>query len=212
MAGNLRVMEYTVGEVMTNCYFIVNEKTMETLIVDPGAQADLLIDRIRSEKLTPVAVLLTHGHFDHVGAVQAIKEEFQIPVYAHEAEKQTLEDPQMNLTGLWSRHPRKFSADIYVRDGQVLELAGFTIRVLLTPGHTPGGCCYYFEGNKVLASGDSLFCGSIGRTDFPGGSMSSLVRSVKKKLLELPGDTEVLPGHERRTTIGYERQYNPYLG
>ena len=209
--ANLRVMEYTVGEVMTNCYFIVNEDTKETLIIDPGAEGNRLIERIGSEGLFPVAILLTHGHFDHAGAVKQLKEAFKIPVYAYEGEKQTLKDPMLNLTGMWSAHPVQYSADVYVKDEEVLELAGFKIRVLFTPGHTPGGCCYYFEEEKVLASGDTLFCGSIGRTDFPGGSMSKLVRGVKEKLFNLPGDTEVLPGHERRTTIGYEKQYNPFL-
>ena len=100
---------------------------------------------------------------------------------------------------------------MYTKDGDVLELAGFKIKVISTPGHTEGGCCYYFDGNKVLASGDTLFCGSVGRTDFKGGSMSDLVRSVKEKLFKLPNDTAVLPGHEARTTIGYEKQYNMYL-
>ncbi len=209
--ANLRVMEYTVGEIMTNCFFIVNEDTKETLIIDPGAEARRLSDRIMSEGLTPVAILLTHGHFDHTGAADALKDAFKIPIYAYEGEKQTLEDPILNLTGMWSAHPVKYSADVYVKDEEILELAGFKIRVLFTPGHTPGGCCYYFENEKVLASGDTLFCGSIGRTDFPGGSMSKLVRGVKEKLFDLPGETEVLPGHNNRTTIGYEKQYNPFL-
>ena len=208
---DLRIMEYTVGEVMTNCYMIVNEETKETLIIDPGAEAARLSERIRSEGLLPVAILLTHGHFDHAGAVAELKEMYKIPVYAHEEEKKVLEDPMLNLTGMWSSRPVRYQADIFVREGDILELAGFTIRVIFTPGHTQGGCCYYFEGNKVLASGDTLFHGSIGRTDFPGGSMSRLVRGIREKLLDLPGDTEVLPGHDMRTTIGYEKQYNPFL-
>jgi glyoxylase-like metal-dependent hydrolase (beta-lactamase superfamily II) len=190
---------------------IVNEETKETLIIDPGAEAARLSERIRSEGLLPVAILLTHGHFDHAGAVAELKEMYKIPVYAHEEEKKVLEDPMLNLTGMWSSRPVRYQADIFVRDGDILELAGFTIRVIFTPGHTQGGCCYYFEGNKVLASGDTLFHGSIGRTDFPGGSMSRLVRGIREKLLDLPGDTEVLPGHDMRTTIGYEKQYNPFL-
>ena len=117
----------------------------------------------------------------------------------------------LNLTGMWTMHGEKYSADIYVKDGEILDLAGFRIKVLFTPGHTPGGCCFYFDGYKVLASGDTLFAASVGRTDFPEGSMSDLVRGIREKLLVLPGDTEVLPGHMGRTTIGYERQYNPFL-
>ena len=116
----------------------------------------------------------------------------------------------MNLSP-WEGAEKKYKADIYLKDQQEIDLAGFHIRVLWTPGHTVGGCCYYFPYEDALFSGDSLFAQSIGRTDFPKGSMSDLVRSIKEKLLDLPGDTAVLPGHESRTTIGYERQYNAFL-
>ncbi len=210
MAADLRIEEYTVGPVMTNCYFIVNEDTKETLIIDPGDEAQHLASRIESGQLKPVAILLTHGHFDHAGAVAELRAEFDVPVYAYEGEKETLENPQINLSGM-NGYTEIYKADIFLKDEQVIELAGFKIRVLFTPGHTPGGCCYYFEENKVLASGDTLFCGSVGRTDFPGGSMSQLIRGIKEKLLVLPRDTVVLPGHEARTTIGYECEYNGFL-
>lgn len=211
MAGNILIEEYTVGDVQTNCYFIVNPQTKEALIIDPGAQGSFLAGRIRDRGYQPVAILLTHGHFDHAGAADDLKKAFDIPIYAYEAEKRVLEDPRLNLTGMWAFKGERYQADKYVKDGDILELAGFTIKVLFTPGHTPGGCCYYFEGNKVLASGDTLFASSVGRTDFPEGSMSDLVRGIRDKLLNLPGDTEVLPGHMQRTTIAYERQYNPFL-
>lgn len=211
MAGNILIEEYTVGEVQTNCYFITNPQTGETLIIDPGAQGDFLAGKLRDGAHKPVAVLLTHGHFDHAGAAAELKAAFDIPVYAYEEEKRVLENPMLNLTGMWGVHGEKYAADHYVKDGEILELAGFRIKVLYTPGHTPGGCCYYFDGYKVLASGDTLFAASVGRTDFPEGSMSDLVRGIREKLLVLPGDTEVLPGHMQRTTIGYERQYNPFL-
>lgn len=207
---DLRIEEYNVGEIGTNCYFIVNADTKEMLVVDPGGDGRDLIRRINNSELKPTAVLLTHGHYDHAADAKMVAEEYHIPIYAHEAEKETLEDPNLNLSPMFG-HREIFHADQYVKDGDILELAGFTIRVIHTPGHTVGGCCYYFEGNKVLASGDTLFCGSVGRTDFPKGSMSDLVRSIKEKLLDLPGDTAVLPGHEARTTIGYERQYNMFL-
>lgn len=211
MAGNILIEEYTVGEVQTNCFFIINPKTKEALIIDPGAEADFLARKIRAGGYQPVAILLTHGHFDHADAVADLKAEFDIPVYAYEAEKRVLEDPMLNLTGMWGIRGKQYHADRFVKDGDILELAGYQIKVLFTPGHTPGGCCYYFDGYKVLASGDTLFAASVGRTDFPEGSMSALVRGIREKLLVLPGDTEVLPGHMGRTTIGYERQYNPFL-
>lgn len=211
MTDKLQIKQYVVGMVGTNCYLAVNGQTKETLIIDPGDQGDDLIHVMKEENLRPVAVLLTHGHFDHAGAAAQVAEAYHIPVYAHELERETLEDPAKNLSASMGGFPRRFSADVYVKDEQELDLAGFHLRVLLTPGHTPGGCCYYIPMEDVVFSGDSLFCGSIGRTDFPGGSMSQLVRSVQKKLMGLPDQTLVLPGHDARTTIDQERMYNPYL-
>lgn len=207
---DLRIEEYNVGDIGTNCYFIVNANTKEMLVIDPGGDGKDLIRRINNSELKPVAVLLTHGHYDHAADADVVAKEYDIPIYAHEAERETLENPNLNLSPMFGCR-EIYHADKYVKDGDILNLAGFTIRVIHTPGHTVGGCCYYFDGNKVLASGDTLFCGSVGRTDFPKGSMSDLVRSIKEKLLDLPGDTAVLPGHESRTTIGYERQYNAFL-
>ena len=207
---DLRIEEYNVGDIGTNCYFIVNADTKEMLVIDPGGDGKDLIRRINNSELKPVAVLLTHGHYDHAADADVVAKEYDIPIYAHEAERETLENPNLNLSPMFGRR-EIYHADKYVKDGDILNLAGFTIRVIHTPGHTVGGCCYYFDGNKVLASGDTLFCGSVGRTDFPKGSMSDLVRSIREKLLDLPGDTAVLPGHESRTTIGYERQYNAFL-
>ena len=137
-------------------------------------------------------------------------EEWQIPVYAHEDEKETLVDPKLNVSWMMGREER-FSADEFVKDEQELDLAGFHIRVLHTPGHTVGGCCYYLPYEDVVFSGDTLFCMSVGRTDFPKGSMSAIVRSIKEKLMVLPEHTKVYPGHNDVTTIENERMYNPYL-
>ena len=210
MAG-LRVAQYVVGPVMTNCYFAVNEGTKEMLIVDPGDSAGMLIHKIKERAYQPVAVLLTHGHFDHASAAEAIAKEFSVPVYAEEHEKKTLESPAVNLCGMMGQRGVVFHADIYAKDGEVLNLAGFSIQVLHTPGHTTGGCCYYIESEQALFAGDTLFCQSVGRTDFPGGSASVLLRSIEEKLMPLPGQTKVYPGHNETTTIGYERQYNPFL-
>lgn len=206
----IRVEQYVVGAVQTNCYFAINEDTGEVLIVDPGASAGRLIEICKDEKLNPVAILLTHGHFDHATGAAEIAEHFSIPIYAHEKEKETLETPGMNLSG-WEGREQTFGADIYLKDEQEIDLAGFHIRLLHTPGHTPGGCCYFFSYQNVLFSGDTLFCTSIGRTDFPGGSSSRLIRSIREKLMVLPDDITVYPGHNDITTIGAERKYNPYL-
>ena len=206
----MEMKHYCVWQVATNCYFALNEETKEMLVIDPGDSAQMLAEKIKKEGLKPKAVLLTHGHFDHAMAAEELAELFGIPVYAHEAEKDTLEDSGKNVSIMIGRRD-SYHADVYVRDGEVLQLAGMELKVLHTPGHTAGGCCYYLEKEKVLFSGDTLFCQSVGRTDFPGGSMSKLVRSIKEKLMALPDEVRVYPGHMGLTTIGTERARNPYL-
>jgi glyoxylase-like metal-dependent hydrolase (beta-lactamase superfamily II) len=205
-----RVEQYVVGSVQTNCYFVIDEDTSEVLVIDPGASAKRLAAIIDEEKLNPAAILLTHGHFDHAGGASTLKEIYGIPVYAHESERETLEDPALNLSG-WEGIQKQYSADIFLRDEQEIDLAGFHIRVLYTPGHTVGGCCYYFGYQNIVFAGDTLFAQSVGRTDFPKGSSSRLIRGIKDKLMILPDDTTVYTGHGDITTIGTERMYNPYL-
>ena len=206
----MRIEQYCVGQVGTNCYFIINEETKEMLIVDPGDSAQMLVEKIRLGVLIPKAILLTHGHFDHVMAAQELAKTFDLKIYAHEEEKDTLNHPGKNVSAMIGRQD-SYHADIFVKDGELLQLAGMEIKVLHTPGHTPGGCCYYLEKEQVLFSGDTLFCQSVGRTDFPGGSMSQIVRSIKSKLLALPDKVKVYPGHMDLTTIGMERRQNPFL-
>ena len=208
--GKSRVDMYVVGPVQTNCYFVVNDETKEMSIIDPGAMAKQLAERIRKDGYQPVAILLTHGHFDHATAAEELAKEFGIKIYAHEDEKETLEDAELNAS--WMMGERLvFHADRFLKDEQEIELAGFPIKVLLTPGHTVGGCCYYFKEEGMVFSGDSLFCMSVGRTDFPTGSMSTLVRSIREKLMVLPDDVKVYPGHGPSTTIGYERENNSFF-
>lgn len=207
--GKLKINQYVVGPVQTNCYFAINEDTKELLVIDPGESPKQLAEKIRQEGCTPVAILLTHGHFDHATGAEELAAEFGIQIYAYETEKETLEDSNLNVS--WMIGGQKvFHADVFVKDQQELDLAGFHIRVLFTPGHTKGGCCYYFPYEEVLFSGDTLFCCSVGRSDLPGGSESQLVRSVREKLLTLPERTTVYPGHNDVTTIENERMYNPY--
>lgn len=206
----MRVEQYVVGPVQTNCYFAVNEENGETLIVDPGASAGKLAKIIGEEKLKPVVILLTHGHFDHAGAAEELAKKFDIKIYALEKERETLENPDLNLSG-WEGKTLSYHVDCYLKDEEEIDLAGFHIRVLHTPGHTVGGCCYFFSYQKVLFVGDTLFAQSVGRTDFPRGSMADLVRSIREKLMTLPDDVTVYPGHNEITTIGTERMYNPYL-
>lgn len=204
------IRQYVVGQIATNCYFLCNMDSKELIVVDPGEQGELLNQKIRESGCTPVAILFTHGHFDHVSGAEEIRQEFKIPIYAHEAERKFLEENDMAMARQFGITGRVL-ADEYIHGEPVLSMAGFEIKVLETPGHTPGGCCYYLEEQKILLSGDTLFCGSVGRTDFPGGSMSALIRSVEDKLFKLPDDVRVLPGHENATSIGFEKKYNPYF-
>ncbi len=206
----LKIQQYVVGMVATNCYFAINDDTKEVLIIDPGDMAKQLADKVKEHGLIPVGILLTHGHFDHALAAEELSKLLNVKVYAHEAEKETLENPSINLSG-WEGKRDVYYADIYVKDGEVLELAGFQVKVLFTPGHTVGGCCYYFNEQNVVFSGDTLFEGSIGRTDFPKGSASQLIRAIKEKLMVLPDETAVYSGHGEMTSIGMERINNPFL-
>lgn len=210
MTEQTEVLRYIVGPVCTNCYLLVNHKTGELLVVDPGDQAQLIEKQIEKTGAKPVAILLTHGHFDHAGAAEELADKYQISIYAHEAEKETLEDPGLNLCGMIGEH-KVYHADIFVKDEEVLNFAGFSIRVFFTPGHTIGGCCYYIADEKILFSGDTLFQESVGRTDFPRGSASDLIRAIREKLMPLPDDVTVYTGHDESTLIGYERMHNPYL-
>ena len=207
---NLAIRMMVLGPVQTNCYFLINEDTKEVLIVDPADRAQKIIEWINSEGLKPVAILLTHGHFDHIMGIDTLRREWSVPVYASALEQKVLTDANVNLSVAYGAG-YVFADAKFLEDGASLALAGYQIRMISTPGHTAGGCCYYIEEEEVLFSGDTLFAGSVGRTDFPTGSMSTLVRSVKERLLSLPEDTQVYPGHMEATTIGFEKENNPFL-
>ena len=200
-----------VGPVQTNCYFLYREDTKDCVIVDPGDEAKRIKKFIEDQELHPVAILLTHGHFDHIMGLSDVMEDIKVPVYVEEADLPMMMDGESNLSSGYMRGGYQFADAVPVRDGQQLQIAGFQFRVIHTPGHTPGGCCYYMEQEDVLFSGDTLFRTSVGRSDFPGGSASALVRSVKEKLLILPEETHVYPGHMEETTIGYEKRHNPFV-
>lgn len=207
----MKVGKFVLGPVATNCYIGINEETKECFIVDPATCPPEFVSYIKNAGLTVKAVLLTHGHFDHIMGLDALLKEFPVPVYAHEAERDVLESEQLNSSASMLGQPYSFSGADFVTNRQELRIAGFEIRVIYTPGHTVGGCCYYIEKEKTLFSGDTLFHGSVGRTDLPTGSMGQLVSSVRDRLFVLPDDTKVYPGHMEETTIGYEKKYNPFI-
>ena len=207
----MKIENFVLGPVGTNCYIVINEGTKECFLVDMAACPPELVSHIKNSGLTVKAVLLTHGHFDHIMGLDRFLEEFPAPVYACAAEKELLESPQLNSSSGMLGQPYTFHGAQYVKDGDLLDIAGMKIQVIQTPGHTIGGCCYYIADEQTLFSGDTLFRASIGRTDLPTGSMGALVRSVKEKILVLPDETGVYPGHMEGTTVGYEKKYNPFL-
>lgn len=206
----MKIEKFVLGSMGTNCYLLINEETKELVIVDPATCPDYLVSHIKSNGYTPKAILLTHAHFDHVMGIDGFVKEFEIPVYLHEEEKKILGAPQLNLSGVFGVSYSYSKVECLV-DEQILELAGFQFKVIHTPGHTAGGCCYYEEAEGVLFSGDTLFYQNVGRTDFPTGSMSTLVRSIKEKLFCLPDDVMVYPGHDDVTCIADEKVYNPFV-
>lgn len=206
----MKVERFLTGILSTNCYVAWNEQTKEAVIVDPAAYCKKLAEFLREEGLKPQAVLLTHGHFDHIMGLDALLEEYPVPVYVHEAEKGLIADPKTNLS-LTYTNGYVFEDATYVTDGQKIAAAGMTFEVLFTPGHTSGGCCYYAETENMLFSGDTLFRCSVGRSDLPTGDETTLIRSIKEKLLVLPENTVVYPGHMAATTIQTEKTANPFL-
>lgn len=206
---NIKIRTVTVGVCSTNCYIAWHKDTKEAFFIDPGDQASTIISVCRQLELIPKAILLTHGHFDHIMAVPELKHEFDIPVYAAEKERDVLENASINLSGMIGRIGLSLHPDHFVEEGDKLEIAGLSIQVLETPGHTKGSTCFYLKEEQVLFSGDTLFCNSYGRVDFPTGSMSQMMHSVRDKLFLLPEETTVFPGHEEATDIAYEKKYNP---
>ena len=206
----MKVEKFVTGIISTNCYLVINEDTKQAVVIDPAACPSYLMSHIKSEGLKVEAILLTHGHFDHIMGIDGFLSEFDVPVYVHEDDADAMEDPVLNQSSTYTSG-YTFGKARYLRDHQTLELVGYTFQVIHTPGHTKGGCCYYVASEDVLFSGDTLFQNSVGRTDFVNSSTSNLVHSVREKLFLLPDDTMVYPGHMGETKIGHEKKYNPYV-
>ena len=208
--SNIVIRYMALGMASANCYIVYLKNSKECIIVDAPGDTARIIAELDKLELKPVAVLLTHSHFDHIGAASELCEHYDVKLCCHEAEAELLKEPGLNLTSMVGRG-YGLSAERTFYDGEEVELAGMKLRVIHTPGHTAGGACYYFYEEGVLISGDTLFAESVGRTDFPTGSSRVLMDSIKNKLFTLPEDTVVYPGHYESTTIGHEKQYNRYL-
>lgn len=196
-----------VGPIQTNCYIAVNSNTMHGVIVDPGDNGAELMQFITKNGITIDAILLTHGHADHISGLKEVREGTKAKVYIHAGDADRL----IHCKSAFFPGPEKNfgAADVFYKDGDVIEAAGFEFEVLATPGHTPGGVCLYC--GDIVFCGDTIFAQSIGRTDFPGGSYSELINSIKTKILPLPDEVYLLPGHGPATNVGNERANNPFL-
>ena len=206
----LKIGKITIGMCGTNCYFLYKENCKKVIFVDPADQGDFIYKKLKEAGFEIVAIFLTHGHFDHIWGANELRELTKAPIYAFEGEKELCENAQINYSAYAGR-PYTLTADFYVKDGEEIEIEGMKCKVISTPGHTQGSCCYYFEDDQILLSGDTLFHESVGRTDLPTGSHSTLIRSIKEKLMKLPEEVKVYPGHMDETTIGYEKRNNSFL-
>lgn len=206
----MEITVLTVGAVYTNCYIINKEGNDACLVIDPGDEAGKIASYIKKRGLHCEGILLTHGHFDHITGVSELVSLAGGKVYACEAEKELLLEPDLNASAMTGRAV-SLSPDVLLCDGQRLEAAGLAFTVLHTPGHTKGGCCYYSEEEKVLFAGDTIFLESVGRDDFPTGNGRELISSIRDKILTLPDDVKIYPGHGPETNVAYEAANNPYL-
>lgn len=208
--GEIKIGRIVLGPVATNCYFVYDTAKMEAVVTDPADCGAELFHKLQDNGLKVAAIFLTHGHFDHILGVAKLKQLSHAEIYASRAEKELLADADLNCSAQTGRIAT-VTADHLLEDQESVEIAGMKIKMIATPGHTSGSCCFYIEDAGMLISGDTLFEGSVGRTDLPTGSMSELVRSVKEKLFILPDETMVYPGHGDKTTIASEKKYNPFV-
>ncbi len=208
----LKVNTYPLGPIQTNCY-IISDESGNCLIMDPGEESGRIINKVKSKELTPVAILLTHAHFDHIGAVDSIRDRYTIPVYIHEEEQDWLSDPRLNGSAKYPGLPdiRTRKADKLISDEGMMNVGPFEFEVRHTPGHSPGSVSYIFGPSRFAIVGDTLFQQGVGRTDLPGGNTGILLSSIHDKLLSLDDDFIIYPGHGPSTTPEEEKDSNPFL-
>lgn len=207
----MKLETIVVGDFAVNCYIYYSEKSKSGIIIDPGADSDQIINKVESLGVKLVAILLTHGHSDHIGALAEVKKRYDIPIYIGKGEEVLLNDPNENGSALLGQPFTAPDADFLMEDETPYSFGEISLRVLFTPGHTRAGVCFLDETEGILFCGDTLFQSSIGRTDLPGGSFKTLIDSIQKKILPLPDEIVCLPGHGPSTTVGAERNNNPFF-
>ncbi|MCJ7843406.1 MBL fold metallo-hydrolase [Lederbergia sp. NSJ-179] len=206
----MRWIQIPLGPLQTNCYLLINPNN-ECILFDPGDQGKELNEYIMKQELQPLAILMTHAHFDHIGAIDDVRNHWEIPVYLHQLERDWLSNPSLNGSAHYGETITAQPADHLLSAEDSLKIGSFSFELYHTPGHSPGSLSYYVKEAKAVVAGDTLFAGSIGRTDLPGGDHDQLLSSIHQSLLKLPEETEVLPGHGPITTIQKEMDENPFL-
>jgi hydroxyacylglutathione hydrolase len=202
---------FPVGPLQCNCSIVGDEQTHEAMVIDPGDQIEGILEILRQEGLTLKQIVITHAHIDHVGGATKLKAATGAPILMNQNDYALLKMLDMQAAWIGMRPPGEVEVDEAVSHGRVLKIGEISSSVIHTPGHTEGSICLYFPKEKKLIAGDTLFAGSIGRTDLPGGSMDKIMRSLHTQVLALPDETEVVPGHGPVTTIEEERETNPFL-
>ncbi|MFH1614779.1 MAG: MBL fold metallo-hydrolase [Planctomycetota bacterium] len=209
----MKIDTLVLGSYQTNCYILrADETSTDCLIIDIGLESGGLIDFLKQENLKPLAVVFTHGHADHIAGLNHLQKKFSgIKVCIHTLDAEALADPLRNLGSFAGLNLTTRPADVLLQDDQYIEYARIRLKVLHTPGHTPGGICLHSSAEQVLFTGDTLFAGSIGRTDFPYADSGILLESIKQKILPLPETTTLYSGHGPKTSLANEKKYNPFL-
>jgi glyoxylase-like metal-dependent hydrolase (beta-lactamase superfamily II) len=202
---------FPVGPLHCNCSVIGDEQTHEAMVIDPGDNIDGILEILRRENLVLKQIVITHAHIDHVGGAMKLKTATGAPILMNQNDQALLKMLDVQATWVGMRPPGAMQVDEAVEHGRVLKVGNIVSNVIHTPGHTEGSICLYFPQEQKLIAGDTLFAGSIGRTDLPGGSMEKIMRSLHTRVMELPDETQVIPGHGAATTIGQERETNPFL-